>query len=402
MVPDLATRVYNHTFRIDPIVRTLLDTDFYKLLMLQMIWRLHRKRRVTFQLINRTPRCGSPTSIEERELIDQLDHARSLRLAKNELIWLAGNTFYGTRQIFEPAFMEWLAGLPAARLRTDRRDGQYELRFEGLWAETTMWEIPALAIINELRARAAMRGMSRFDLDVLYARAKAKLWSKVERLRVLKREGPLRISDFGTRRRHGFLWQRWCVEAMQEGLGDTFIGTSNVKHAMDTGLEAIGTNAHELPMVYAALADDRRGVARRALQRAARLGGDVRRQPARRAARLLRHHLVPRARARLGRRLEGRAAGFEIAARRRARTDRVVARARPRSPRKADRAVGRDGRRFHREPPRARCAARSISRSAGAPTSPTTSRAARRPGSTANSPRSRWSAKWSRRTGGRR
>ena len=98
--------------------------------------------------------------------------------------------------------------------------------------------------------------MSRFDLDVLYARAKAKLWSKVERLRLLEREGPLKISDFGTRRRHGFLWQRWCVEALQEGLGESFIGTSNVKHAMDTGLEAVGTNAHELPMVYAAIARD--------------------------------------------------------------------------------------------------------------------------------------------------
>ena len=256
MVPDLATRVYNHQFRIDPVVRTLLDTDFYKLLMLQMIWKLHRERRVTFQLINRTTSVRLADIIDERELIDQLDHARSLRLAKNELIWLAGNSFYGTKQIFEPAFMEWLAGFQLPAYELTRRDGQYELRFEGLWCETTMWEIPALAIINELRARAAMRGMSRFDLDVLYARAKAKLWSKVERLRRLNQEGPLRISDFGTRRRHGFLWQRWCVEAMQEGLGDAFIGTSNVKHAMDTGLEAIGTNAHELPMVYAALALD--------------------------------------------------------------------------------------------------------------------------------------------------
>ena len=255
MVPHLATRVYDHTFRIDPIVRTLLDTDFYKLLMLQMIWKLHRDRRVTFQLINRTTSVRLADIVEERELIDQLDHARSLRLAKNELIWLAGNTFYGTKQIFEPAFMEWLANFRLPEYELTRRDGQYELRFDGRWCETTMWEIPALAIINELRARAAMRGMSRFDLDVLYARAKAKLWSKVERLRALKREGPLRISDFGTRRRHGFLWQRWCVEALQEGLSDTFIGTSNVKHAMDTGLEAIGTNAHELPMVYAALAN---------------------------------------------------------------------------------------------------------------------------------------------------
>jgi nicotinate phosphoribosyltransferase len=256
MIPDIATRVHNHTFRIDPIVRTLLDTDFYKLLMLQMIWKLHGDKNVTFQLINRTQSVRLADSVEERELIDQLDHARGLRLAKNELIWLAGNSFYGTKQIFEPSFIEWLANFRLPDYELIRRDGQYELRFEGPWSHTTMWEIPALAIINELRARAAMRSMSRFDLDVLYARAKAKLWSKVERLRVLAAEGPLRLSDFGTRRRHGFLWQRWCVEAMQEGLGESFVGTSNVKHAMDTGLEAIGTNAHELPMVYAAVAAD--------------------------------------------------------------------------------------------------------------------------------------------------
>jgi nicotinate phosphoribosyltransferase len=256
MAIDIAGRVYNHTFRIDPIIRTLLDTDFYKLLMLQMIWKMHSDRRVTFEVINRTSRVRVAEIVEEADLIDQLDHARSLRIAKNELIWLAGNSFYGTKQIFEPGFIDWLADfrLPTYELRN--RDGQFELRFEGPWAETTMWEIPALSIINELRARAATRTMSRFELDVLYARAKAKLWLKVERLRQLKREGVLRVSDFGTRRRHGFLWQRWCVEALQEGLGESFIGTSNVKLAMDTGLEAIGTNGHELPMVYAATAAD--------------------------------------------------------------------------------------------------------------------------------------------------
>jgi nicotinate phosphoribosyltransferase len=257
MATDIATRVYNHSFRIDPAVRTLLDTDFYKLLMLQMIWKLHPKHEVAFQLINRTTSVRLADIVDERELIDQLDHARTLRFAKNELIWLAGNTFYGTRHIFEPEFMEWLATFQLPEYELTKRDGQYELRFSGTWTGTTMWEIPALAIISELRARAAMRRMSRFDLDVLYARAKAKLWSKVERLRILEREaGPIRITDFGTRRRHSFLWHRWCVEAMQEGLGASFIGTSNVKHAMDTGLEAIGTNAHELPMVYAALAED--------------------------------------------------------------------------------------------------------------------------------------------------
>jgi nicotinate phosphoribosyltransferase len=64
-----------------------------------------------------------------------------------------------------------------------------------------MWEIPALAILNELRSRQMMKGKGRFELDVLYARAKAKLWAKVERLRKL--DG-LRLSDFGTRRATDF------------------------------------------------------------------------------------------------------------------------------------------------------------------------------------------------------
>ena len=115
-----------------------------------------------------------------------------------------------------------------------------------------MWEIPALAIINELRSRAAMKPFGPFALDVLYARAKSKMWAKTERLRELP---DLKISDFGTRRRHSFLWQRWCVEALKEGIGEAFTGTSNVLLAMDTDLEALGTNAHELPMVFAALTE---------------------------------------------------------------------------------------------------------------------------------------------------
>jgi nicotinate phosphoribosyltransferase len=72
----------------------------------------------------------------------------------------------------------------------------------------------------------------------------------------------LRIADFGTRRRHSFLWQDWAVQAMQEGLGEAFTGTSNCLIAKNRDLEAIGTNAHELPMVYAALAETDEDLAR--------------------------------------------------------------------------------------------------------------------------------------------
>jgi nicotinate phosphoribosyltransferase len=249
---DIASRVYDHTFKLDPIIRSLLDTDFYKLLMQQMIWKLYPDVTATFSLINRTTSVRLAEEIDIEELRAQLDHARTVGLSKKERIWLAGNTFYGRKQIFEPEFLEWLSHFKLPDYELSVKDGQYELNFRGKWMETTLWEIPALAILNELRSRATMRSLGPFALDVLYARAKAKMWAKVERLKALP---DIRLSDFGTRRRHSFLWQRWCVAALKEGIGECFSGTSNVLLAMDNDLEALGTNGHELPMVAAALAN---------------------------------------------------------------------------------------------------------------------------------------------------
>jgi nicotinate phosphoribosyltransferase len=249
---DIATRVYSHNWKIDPIVRSLIDTDFYKLLMCQSIFRNKPDTDVTFSLINRTVSIRLADLIDEGELREQLDNVRTLRLSRGESTWLRGNTFYGKRQMFRPDFMEWFEGLQLPPYSLEKRDGQYELTFEGKWPEVMMWEIPALATLMELRSRAVLRGMGRFELQVLYARAMTKVWEKVERLR---RIDGLRLADFGTRRRHSFLWQDWCVQAMLEGLGAKFTGTSNCLIAMRREVEAIGTNAHELPMVYSALAD---------------------------------------------------------------------------------------------------------------------------------------------------
>ncbi|MDP4034493.1 MAG: nicotinate phosphoribosyltransferase [Pseudorhodobacter sp.] len=250
---DIATRVYNHKWKIDPIVRSLIDTDFYKLLMCQSVFRNRPDTRVTFSLINRTKSIRMAELVDEGELREQLDYIRTLRLTRSEQTFLRGNTFYGKRQMFRPDFMEWFERLQLPPYHLEKRDGQYELTFEGRWHEVMMWEIPALAVLMELRSRAVLKRLGRFELQVLYARAMTKLWEKIERLRQL--EG-LKIADFGTRRRHSFLWQDWAVQAMREGLGSAFIGTSNCLIAMRREVEAIGTNAHELPMVYSALADN--------------------------------------------------------------------------------------------------------------------------------------------------
>ncbi|MDO8882217.1 MAG: nicotinate phosphoribosyltransferase [Pseudotabrizicola sp.] len=249
---DIATRVHNHKWKIDPIVRSLLDTDFYKLLMCQSVFRNRPDTTVTFSLINRTKSIRLADLIDEGELREQLDHIRTLRLSRGESTFLRGNTFYGKRQMFRPDFMDWFEGLQLPPYHLEKHDGQYELTFEGKWPEVMMWEIPALAVLMELRSRAVLRSMGKFELQVLYARAMTKLWAKIEKLRQI--DG-LRLADFGTRRRHSFMWQDWAVQALIEGMEGKFIGTSNCLIAMRREVEAIGTNAHELPMVYSALAN---------------------------------------------------------------------------------------------------------------------------------------------------
>lgn len=256
---DIATRVWNHRWKIDPIVRSLIDTDFYKLLMCQSVFRNRPDTQVTFSLINRSTHIPLANLIDEGELREQLDHIRSLSLSRGESTWMRGNTFYGKRQMFSPEFMDWFEDLRLPPYHLERKGDQYELTFEGAWPEVMLWEIPALAVLMELRGRAVLGTMRRFELQVLYARAMTKLWEKIDALRPL--EG-LRVADFGTRRRHSFLWQDWAVQAMTEGLGDAFVGTSNCLIAKNRDLEAIGTNAHEMPMVYSALATDDRALAR--------------------------------------------------------------------------------------------------------------------------------------------
>ncbi len=250
---DIATRVYNHKWKIDPIVRSLIDTDFYKLLMCQSVFRNKPQTDVVFSLINRSNHVPLAHLIDEGELREQLDHIRSLSLSRGESTWLRGNTFYGKRQMFRPDFMEWFEDLRLPPYHLERKGDQYELTFEGKWHEVMLWEIPALAVLMELRSRAVLNGMRRFELQVLYARAMTRVWEKIAQLRTIDGLG---IADFGTRRRHSFLWQDWCVQAMIEGLGPSFTGTSNCLIAMRREVEAIGTNAHELPMVYSALAEN--------------------------------------------------------------------------------------------------------------------------------------------------
>ncbi len=139
---DIATRVYDHNWKIDPIVRSLIDTDFYKLLMCQSVFRNKPDAQVTFSLINRSKHVPLANLIDEGELREQLDHIRSLSLSRGESTWLRGNTFYGKRQMFRSDFMEWFENMRLPPYHLERVGDQYELTFEGPGPEVMLWEIP--------------------------------------------------------------------------------------------------------------------------------------------------------------------------------------------------------------------------------------------------------------------
>ncbi|RAK57564.1 nicotinate phosphoribosyltransferase [Phenylobacterium deserti] len=242
----------DYSGRGEPLVHGLLDTDFYKLAMLQLIWLKHCDVPVTFSLVNRTRRVRIADEVDLSALRQGLDAVQALRLTAEERRYLETAEFYGRAGRFAPEFLDWLEALRLPPYNLSVADGQLELQFRGSWAEVTLWEIPALTCVTARRAHAAVGAMSERERDTLYACAIGRVEEKAARLSAL--DG-LALTDFGTRRRHSFAWQKLVVQTFKDRLGSAFRGTSNVRLAMELGLPAVGTNGHEMPMVLAALAD---------------------------------------------------------------------------------------------------------------------------------------------------
>ena len=237
--------------RDPPVIGSRLDTDFYKLLMAQSVIRHRPAVEVTFSIVNRTTSVRLAEEVDEEKLRAELDRARTLALTPAEAAYLCGLEV-GGRRVFTEASVADFTDLRLPHYVLDVRDGQFDLTFTGSWPAVMQWEVPALAILMELRSRTVLERMPSASRQRLYADAGARLDAKLERLSKL--EG-LRLADFGTRRRHSFAWQEEAVVRARDRLGRAFLGTSNVLLAMRHRVDPIGTSAHELPMVYAALAD---------------------------------------------------------------------------------------------------------------------------------------------------
>jgi len=235
------------------IVSSLLEADFYKFTMLQMILKYHPDVPVEFSFINRTKSVQLAKAIDLGELREHLDHCRDLTFTSQELHYLMG-TYEYEQPMFRYDFVQRLQFLRLSEFSLSQTtSGQLDLRFFGPWAAATLWETLALSIVNELYFASLMKGMSRFERQVVEAEGRRRL---AEKIRMLRQFPGVMFSEFGNRRAFSRAWEGYVVGVFKEELPLQFRGTSNTWLAQKYGVMPMGTNAHEPPMVYSGIYHD--------------------------------------------------------------------------------------------------------------------------------------------------
>ena len=219
-----------------PIIASLHDTDFYKFTMQQVVLHRFPSAEVEYRFRCRTP--GIDLSPHVGEIRDEIDAFCALQMSREELEYLSGMKF------FKPDYLEFLANFQPdpAHIRVEKSDatnGEIEIVVRGPWLRTILFEVPVLAIVNEIYFRHAAPAA---DFGEGLRRLNAKL-ALIEADRDVERD--FRFSDFGTRRRFSRRWQEQVVARIASARPQNFSGSSNVMFARKFGLPALGTMAHE-------------------------------------------------------------------------------------------------------------------------------------------------------------
>lgn len=221
------------------IIQSLLDTDLYKFTMMQAVLHQHPAAQAKYRFRCRTPGIDLARHLDE--VRSEIEALCTLRFTGEELAWLRGLRYMKSDFVdFLGLFhmdMKYVALRPSAAV-----PGEIELEIEGPWLHTIMFEVPVLAIVNEVWFRNQppadeAEGLARLD-------------AKIARLLEVPH---CTIADYGTRRRYSRRWQARILPILRDALGPQFAGTSNVLFAKDYGLIPHGTMAHEFLQAFQAL-----------------------------------------------------------------------------------------------------------------------------------------------------
>ena len=229
---------------MQPVIRSLLDTDLYKFTMWQTMLHRHPQTHSEYSFVCRNT-SAYPLSELRDEVSEQLDHLCSLGFAADELAYLGGLRF------IKSDFVDFLRIFRLQRdfISVHAEGPTLEITARGPQVHVMAFEIFVLAIVNELYFR-------RFDREAALQEGRRRLQAKIALVQAFGQEPPRRhpfeFFDFGVRRRFSGDWQREVVSTFKRELSQYFKGTSNVLLARDLGLVPIGTMAHEYMQTYQA------------------------------------------------------------------------------------------------------------------------------------------------------
>jgi nicotinate phosphoribosyltransferase len=229
------------------IIHSLLDTDLYKFTMMQVVLHHFPGARVEYRFKCRNP--GVDLAQFAGQIREEVRSLCSLQFRDAELAYLRSMRF------IKSDFVDFL-GLFRLNEKyisiTPQPSGELEIRIKGPWLHTILFEIPVLAIVNEVYFRNTQK---KPDLD----EGRRRLETKIGQLQDAGL-ADLKIADYGTRRRFSKDWHEEVLRTLNARLGAVtsppvqakpaarlpqLAGTSNVLYAMKLGLIPLGTMAHE-------------------------------------------------------------------------------------------------------------------------------------------------------------
>jgi nicotinate phosphoribosyltransferase len=221
------------------IVQNLLDTDFYKLTMMQAVLHNYPNAEVEWEFRCRNNEDLTPYLAEIRYQIEQL---ADISLTADQLAFLERIPF------IKPDFIRFLSlfRFNLRYLQLGIEDGQLCVRLRGPWLHVILFEIPLLAIISEVRNRYRYR-------DIKLVQAREQLYRKLDWLSANASDEELagfQLADFGTRRRFSYRVQEEVVHIVKRDFPGRLVGTSNVHLAREYDIKPIGTMAHEWLMAH--------------------------------------------------------------------------------------------------------------------------------------------------------
>ena len=216
------------------IIQSLLDTDLYKFTMMQVVLHHFPAAQVEYRYRCRTPGVNlRPYLNEIREEIGALCR---LQFTGDELAYL------GSLRFIKSDFIDFLGlfHLPGKCIEVTegQKDGEIDITVRGPWLHTILFEIPVLAIVNEVYFRNVCKKPG-------WAEGRERLQRKMALVLDAPDLQEFRVAEYGTRRRFSHAWHEEVILTMKAQMGEHFAGTSNVWFAMKHGVLPLGTMAHE-------------------------------------------------------------------------------------------------------------------------------------------------------------